>query len=85
MTVQCLLGEHLALLEHELIKMRQGGRIETHRILDQHDDLHTDTLRIVWRVHLILNQLNDGEQQLRVTQPAEHIVNSAQVLIGHPF
>ena len=84
-TVQRLLGEHLALLEHELIKMRQGGRIETHRILDQHDDLHTDTFRIVRRVHLILNQLNDGEQQLRVTQPAEHIINGTQVLVGHPL
>ena len=80
--VQCLLGEHLALLQDELIEVRQCRGVETDRVFHQKDDLHPYALRVVGRIHLILYQLDDGQEQLRVAQPTEHIVDCAQILMG---
>ncbi len=85
MVVQCLFRKHLALLQHELIQMRQSRRIETDGIFHQQDNLHTDTGRIIRRIHLVLDQLDDGKQQLRISQPAKHIVDRTQIFIGNPL
>ena len=85
MGVQRLFGEHLALLQHELIQMRQGGRIETDGIFHQQDNLHPHACRVVGGVHLVLDEFDDGKQQLGIAQPAEHIVDGAQILVGYPL
>ena len=75
-TLVCIQGfgrEFLTLLQHELIQIRQNGRIETNAIFHQKNQLHTDLLYIVFQIHLVLYQLNDRHQQVGITQPAEHI------------
>ena len=75
-TLVCIQGfgrEFLTLLQHELIQIRQNGRIETNAIFHQKNQLHTDLLHIVFQIHLVLYQLNDRHQQVGITQPAEHI------------
>lgn len=85
MVVQRLFSKHLALFQYKFIQMRQSRRIETDGIFHQQDNLHTDTGRIVRRIHLVLDQLDYGEQQLRISQPAEHIVDRTQIFIGNPL
>ena len=85
MVVQRLFSKHLALFQYKFIQMRQSRRIETDGIFHQQDNLHTNTGRIVRRIHLVLDQLDYGEQQLRISQPAEHIVDRTQIFIGNPL
>ena len=80
--VQCLGGKLKALLQHELIEVWQDAGIEADVVLDKHNHLHAG-LSVVLQVHLVLNQLNDGQEQLGVTQPAEHIFEDAQVFVLH--
>ena len=35
------------------------------------------------QIHLVLYQFDDGNQQVRIAQPTEHILKSAQVLVLH--
>ena len=37
------------------------------------------------QVHFVLNQFDDGHQQIGVSQPAENVFKSAQVFVGHAF
>ena len=34
-------------------------------------------------IHLILDELNDGQQQLSVAQPAEDVFEGGEILVGH--
>ena len=61
-SVQCLLREFLALLQNELVKVWERGRIEADGVLDQHDNLHAHTCHVMRRVHLVFYQFDDGQQ-----------------------
>jgi len=39
----------------------------------------------VFQIHLVFYQFDDGYQQIGVTQPAEHVLESTQVLVGNAF
>ncbi|KAF5041425.1 hypothetical protein DSECCO2_523160 [anaerobic digester metagenome] len=36
-------------------------------------------------VHFIFNQLDDGQKKIGVSEPAEYIINTAQILHGEPL
>ena len=75
-------GKLEALLEHELIEAGEDGRIETDVVLDHQYHTHT-RLDIVLEVHLVLEQLDDGEQQFGVAQPAEDVFEEREVDVLH--
>ena len=81
--VQGFGGKLLTLLQHELIQVGQDGRIETDGILYQQDHLYTHLFNIVFQVHLVLNQFDDGNQQIGISQPAEYIFKNTQVFVFH--
>ena len=39
----------------------------------------------MFEVHAVFHQFDDGEQQFRISQPAEDILEDAQVLVLHAF
>ena len=77
MVIECLLGKFLTLLQHEFVKMRQRRRIEAYRVFDQQNDLYPHTGSIVRRVHLVFNQFDDGQKQIRIAQPAKDVIDDA--------
>ena len=81
--VQGFRCKFLALFQHELVQVRQHRRIEADGVFHQQDHLYPHLLHIVLQVHLVLNQLDDGHQQVRIPQPAEHVLKDAQVLVLH--
>ena len=81
--VECLGGELLALLQHEAVEVGQHGRVEADGVLHHENHLYSDLLDVVRQVHLVLDELDDGEQQVGVAQPAEDILEDAQVLVFH--
>ena len=80
--IECLGGKLQTLLEHETIQVGQDGRIETNGILYKQNHLHSRR-HIVLQVHLVLYQLNDGKQKIRVAQPTEHIIEIGKIHVLH--
>ena len=39
----------------------------------------------MFQVQLVLHELDDGEQELRVAKPAEHVFEDGEVLVLHPL
>ena len=85
MGIQSLRSKKLALLEHKLIQIGKNRRIETDRILHQQNHLHAHFLYVALQVHLVFYQLDDRHEQVIVSQPAEHVLEYAQVFVFHPF
>ncbi len=83
MAVQGFLGEILALLQDIIIKVRQDGTVEADGILHQENHLHARLLDVMLQVHLVLYQLDDGKNQVGITQPTEHVVEDTQVFVLH--
>ena len=79
--VQSLGREILRLREDVVIQVRQHRRIEADVILDEQYHLHAGLLDVVFDVHLILNELDDAQDEVRVTQPAEYVVEDAHILV----
>ena len=77
--------ELLALLKDKLVEVGQDGGVEAYLVLHQQDDLHTHLIDIVLQVHLVLDQFDDGHQQVRIAQPAEDVLESTEVFVGHPL
>ncbi len=80
--VQGFGGELQALLEHETVEVGQYGRVETDGVLHQQYHLHAG-FHVVFQVHLVFYQLDDGEEQVGVAQPAEHVVEDGEVHVLH--
>ena len=85
MAVQGFLGKVLALLQDIIIEVGQDGTIETNGVFYQEYHLHTRLPDIMLQIHLILNQLDDGKNQVGISQPAENIIEDAQILVLHSF
>lgn len=83
MGIQCFGTEFLALFQHEFIKVGQDRRVEPDTVFHYQNHLYTDFVYIVLQVHLVLYQLDDGNQQVGVSQPAEHILKGTEVFIGN--
>ena len=82
MRVQCLGGELQTLLQHKLIEVGQQRGVEANAVFHHQNHLHTSS-QVVGQVHLVLDEFDDGEQQFRIAQPAEHILESREVLVYH--
>lgn len=81
--IQCFSREFLALLQYEFIQIGQDGGVKADAVFHQQDELHTHFVDVVLQVHLVLYQLDDGNQQVGVSQPAEHILKGTEVFIGN--
>ena len=85
MGVQRLGREVLRLCQNIVIEVREHGRIETDIILYEEDHLHTCLTDIVLNIHLVLNQFDDGEDQVRIAQPTEHVIEDSHILVLDTF
>ena len=85
MLVQGFCGKFLTLPENELVEVGQYGGIKADGIFYQHNHLYADFLNVMLQVHLVFYQLDDGHQQIGVSQPAEHILEDAQIFMLHSF
>ena len=74
--VQCLLQELIALLQYKFIQFRQIGGIVPDGIFDQQNGLHSDFQDIIVRILLVLEQFDDGQNQISVSVPAEYEIDS---------
>ena len=83
MTVQCLLGEVLALFQYVIVEIGKNGTVEADGIFDKEYHLNSGFLNIVFQIHLVLYQLDEGKNEIGIAQPAEHIVEDAQVFVLH--
>ena len=81
MWIQGLSRKVLRLRQDIVVKVWQHRRIEADVVLHQQYHLHARLLDIMFYVHLVLYQLDDGENQVGIAQPAEHIVEDGHVLI----
>ena len=81
--VEGFTGEEKTLLQHKFVEKGQETAVEPDVVLHQKNHLHT-ALGIVFHVHLVLHKFDDGQQQFRVAQPAEHVLENAEVFLLHP-
>ena len=83
MAVQGLGGDPLALNEYVAVEVGQDRAVEAHRVLHEEYHLNAGLLDVVLNVHLVLDELDDGEDKVGIAKPAEYIVEHRQVLILH--
>ena len=83
MAVEGFLGKILALLKDIAVEVGQDGTVEAHGVFYQEYHLHACLPDIVLQVHLILNELDDGEDEIGVAQPAEYVIEDAEVFVLH--
>ena len=72
--VQGLGRETLRLREDIVIEVRQHRGVEADVILNEQNHLHAGLADIVVDVHLVLQQFDDGHDEVGVAEPAEDIV-----------
>ena len=73
----------MALQEDIAIEVGQNGAVEAYAVLDKQNHLHAVFMDVVLDVHLVLDELYYGKDEVGVAEPAEHIVEDAQVLVLH--
>ena len=83
MTVERLRGEALALCEDVVVEIGKNRTVEADAVLHEQYHLHATLQYVVLEVHLVLYELDDGENEVGVAEPAEHIVEDAEVLVLH--
>ena len=83
MAVERLRGEALALCEDVVVEIGKNRTVEADAVLHEQYHLHTTLQYVVLEVHLVLYELDDGENEVGVAEPAEHIVEDAEVLVLH--
>ncbi len=79
--VERIFQEFGILQQQQFVKFGQVGGVEADRILDQQDGLHTAVQDVFLGVHLVLDQLDDGDDELRIAVPREDVVQSRTVLL----
>ena len=79
--VEGLGGEAFRLSQDIAVEVGQHGGVEADVVLNQQDHLHTGLVDVVLDVHLVLDELDDGEDQIGVAKPAEHVVEHRHVLV----
>ena len=73
--------EFAILQQHKFIDRGQVGRVVANRVLDQQNRLHAALQDILVGIHSVLDQLDDGDDQIGITVPAEDVVQSRTVLL----
>ena len=82
--VQRLAHKFVALLDDNSIEVGQIGRVEPHIVLHQQNRLHADAQNILAGIHAVLEHLDNGQYQVGIPLPAEHIVDGRHIGIHHP-
>ena len=72
-------GVHV-LLEHQLVEQRQISRIVADGILYQKNGTHSLFEAVVLRIHLVLDELDDGQDQVGAVVPAEGVIDTRTIL-----
>ena len=83
--IQCFSGKLLALFQYKFIKIGQDRGVETDTVFYQKNNLYAHFTDVVFQIHLVLYQLDDGNQQVGVPQPAEDIIERTEILVGNAF
>ena len=83
MTVECFGGETLALCEDIIIEIGQDAAVKAYAVLHKQNHLDASFADIAVEIHLVLYEFYDGKDEVRVAEPAEDIVENAQVLVLH--
>ena len=81
--VECLGREAFALREYVVVEVGQYGAVEAYAVLHQQYHLHATLVDVVLKVHLVLYQLDNGEDEVGVAEPAEHVVEDGEVFVLH--
>ena len=81
MGIERLGREILRLRQNVVVEIGQHRGVEADVVLDEQNHLHTGLMDVVLNVHAVLQQLDDGEDEVGVAQPAEHVVEDAHVLV----
>ena len=79
--VQRLGREALRLCQYVIIEVWQYGGVEAYVVLDEQNHLHTGLAYVVLNVHLVLQQFDDGHDEVRVAKPAEDVVEHRHILV----
>ncbi len=79
--VERIFQEFGILQQQQFVEFGQVGGVEADRILDQQDGLHTAVQDVFLGVHLVLDQLDDCDDELRIAVPREDVVQSRTVLL----
>ena len=83
MAVERLGGEPLALEQDVIIEVGQDGGIETDAVFHEQNHLHAAVAYVVLYVHLVLYEFDDGQDEVGIAQPAEHVVEDGKILVLH--
>ena len=83
LAVKGLGGYALAVNEDVAVQVGKDGGVEAYAVFNQQNHLHAAFLGVVFHVHLVFDKLDDGENEVGVAQPAEHIVEDAEVFVLH--
>ena len=76
-------GKLETLLEHKLVEVGKDGGIVADGILHKEYHLHAGLQHVLFEVHFVLDELDDGEQEVGIAQPAEDILKDTEVLVLH--
>ena len=79
--VERVLDGFAVLLEHQRVEQRQVGGIVAYGVLDQQDGAHPAHEAVEVGVELVLEQLDDGDDEVGGVVPAEDIVYAGGVLL----
>ena len=79
--IERLSREILRLRQDIIIKVRQHRRVEADIILNEQNHLYARLLDVMLDVHLVFYQLDDRQDEVRIAQPTEHVVENRHVLV----
>ena len=77
MAVESLCREALALRQDIVVEVWQDRAIEAYAVLHNKYHLHPTLLDVMLKIHLVLYELDDREDEVCIAKPAEHIVEDA--------
>ena len=83
MAVEGFLGETFALHEQEVVEVGQNGTVEAYGVFHKQNHLHPTLPDVVLKIHLVFDELDDGENEVGIAQPTEHVVEDGEVFILH--
>ena len=83
--VEGFFRELAALFQHDAIEVGQGGGIKSHGVLHEQNALHAHFGEVVVGVPFVLDEFDDGQQEFRVAEPGEHVVDGREVGLRDAF
>ena len=82
-TVEGLGGETLTLKQDVIVEVGEDRTVKPDAVFDKQYHLHTTLQDVMFQIHLVLHELDDGEDEIGIAQPAEDIVEDGEILVLH--